>query len=54
MNHFAVDVLGNLSQMLKDSTQDPKMIAILEDAGRQITKHLNEQDKLEKEKEAKK
>lgn len=54
MNHFAVDVLGNLSQMLKDSTQDPKMIAILENAGRQITKHLNEQDKLEKEKEAKK
>ena len=42
MNHFAVDMIGNLVQMLRDSTQDEKMINILEDAGRQITKHLNE------------
>lgn len=47
MNHFAVDMIGNLVQMLRDSTQDEKMIGILEDAGRQITKHLNEQAKEE-------
>lgn len=47
MNHFAVDMIGNLVQMLRDSTQDEKMINILEDAGRQITKHLNEQAKQE-------
>ncbi|WP_367915499.1 gliding motility protein GldC [Leadbetterella sp. DM7] len=47
MNHFAVDMIGNLVQMLRDSTQDEKMIGILEDAGRQMTKHLNEQAKQE-------
>lgn len=47
MNHFAVDMIGNLVQMLRDSTQDEKMIGILEDAGRQITKHLNELAKQE-------
>jgi len=47
MNHFAIDVVGNLSQMMKDSTNDPKLIQILEDAGKQMTKHLNEQAKLE-------
>lgn len=45
MNHFVIDIVGNLSQMLKDSTQDPKMIAILEEAGKQMTQHLNEQAK---------
>lgn len=47
MNHFAVDMIGNLVQMIRDSTQDEKVIAILEDAGRQMTKHLNEQAKQE-------
>ena len=47
MNHFAVDMIGNLVQMLRDSTQDEKMIGILEDAGRRITQHLNEQAKQE-------
>ncbi len=47
MNHFAIDVVGNLSQMMKDSTNDPKLIQILEEAGKQMTKHLNEQAKLE-------
>jgi gliding motility-associated protein GldC len=45
MSHFAIDIVGNLSQMLKDSTQDPKMIAILEDACNQMTNHLKEQEK---------
>ncbi len=47
MNHFAVDMIGNLVQMLRDSTQDEKMIGILEDAGRRITQHLNEQAQQE-------
>lgn len=47
MNHFAVDMIGNLVQMIRDSTQDEKMIGILEDAGRQMTKHLNELAKQE-------
>lgn len=45
MNHFAIDIVGNLSQMLKDSTQDPKMISILEEAGKKMTQHLNEMAK---------
>ncbi len=47
MNHFAVDMIGNLVQMIGDSTQDQKMIGILEDAGRQMTQHLNELAKQE-------
>jgi gliding motility-associated protein GldC len=47
MNHFAVDMIGNLVQMINDSTQDPKMVAILENAGREMTKHLNELAKEE-------
>ncbi|MCD8538595.1 MAG: gliding motility protein GldC [Leadbetterella sp.] len=47
MNHFAVDMIGNLVQMIGDSTQDQKMIDILEDAGRQMTQHLNELAKQE-------
>lgn len=47
MNHFAVDMIGNLVQMIRDSTQDEKVIGILEDAGRKVTKHLNEQAKEE-------
>lgn len=45
MNHFAIDVVGNLSQMMKDSTNDPKLIEILEDAGKKMTIHLNEEAK---------
>jgi hypothetical protein len=45
MNHFAIDIVGNLSQMLKDSTQDAKMISILEEAGKKMTQHLNEMAK---------
>lgn len=45
MNHFTVDVIGNLSQMIKDSTADQKIIEILEQAGRSIAKHLEEQAK---------
>jgi len=52
MNHFAVDMIGNLVQMIKDSTQDGKVIQILEDAGRQVTKHLNEQAKQEQQNDA--
>lgn len=47
MNHFAVDMIGNLVQMIRDSTQDPKMVSILENAGRDMTKHLNELAKEE-------
>ena len=47
MNHFAIDMIGNLVQMLRDSTQDDKMIEILEDAGRKMTRHLNELAKEE-------
>jgi gliding motility-associated protein GldC len=47
MNHFAVDMIGNLVQMIRDSTQDPKMVSILENAGREMTKHLNELAKEE-------
>ena len=45
MNHFAVDIIGNLSQMIKDSTGDPKIIELLEQTGRSITKHLEEEAK---------
>lgn len=45
MNHFAVDIIGNLSQMIKDSTGDPKIIELLEQTGRAITKHLEEEAK---------
>jgi gliding motility-associated protein GldC len=47
MNHFTVDLIGNLAQMIKDSTNDPKVISILHEAGKQITNHLDEQAKLE-------
>ncbi len=36
---------GYASQMLKDSTQDAKMISILEEAGKKMTQHLNEMAK---------
>ncbi|MCU0325654.1 MAG: gliding motility protein GldC [Spirosomaceae bacterium] len=45
MKHFAVDIIGNLSQMIKDATGDPKIILILEEAGKKITKHIEEEVK---------
>ncbi|MCR9064950.1 MAG: gliding motility protein GldC [Cytophagales bacterium] len=45
MNHFVVDLIGNLSQMVKDSTQDPVIIESLHNAGQTIAKHLEEQAK---------
>ncbi|MGL4632014.1 MAG: gliding motility protein GldC [Leadbetterella sp.] len=47
MNHFAVDVVGNIAQMIKDSTNDQVIVEILENAGKQMTKHLNELAKKE-------
>lgn len=47
MNHFTVDLIGNLAQMIKDSTNDPKVIEVLHSAGKEITKHLEEQAKKE-------
>lgn len=45
MNHFCVDAIGNLAQMIKDSTNDEKLVQILEEAGKKMTTHLNEQAK---------
>ncbi len=45
MKHFAVDIIGNLRQMIADSTGDEKIILYLEEAGRKITKHLEEESK---------
>jgi gliding motility-associated protein GldC len=50
MEHFSVDIVGNVSQMIKDSTNDPKLIEILEDAARRMTIHLKQ--KAEKEAKA--
>jgi gliding motility-associated protein GldC len=47
MNHFSVDIVGNVAQMIKDSTNDQVMIEILENAGKQMAKHLKEQAKRE-------
>ncbi|MFT5885049.1 MAG: gliding motility-associated protein GldC [Arcticibacterium sp.] len=52
MNHFTVDLVGNLAQMIKDSTNDPKVLEILHDAGMKLTKHLEEQAKLEQNQQA--
>lgn len=42
MNHFTVDIIGNLAQMIKDSTHDEKIISILDGAAKQIIEHLKE------------
>ncbi|UBM59119.1 gliding motility protein GldC [Marinilongibacter aquaticus] len=47
MNHFVVDLVGNLAQMITDSTQDEVVISALHEAGQKIAKHLNEQAKKE-------
>ena len=45
MNHFVVDLIGNLAQMVSDSTQDSFIINTLHEAGKKITKHLEEEAK---------
>jgi gliding motility-associated protein GldC len=45
MNHFVVDLIGNLAQMVSDSTQDPVIIETLQSAGQKIAKHLEEEAK---------
>ena len=45
MNHFVVDLVGNLAQMIKDSTQDGVIINALNEAGQKIAKHLEEEAK---------
>ncbi len=47
MNHFVVDLVGNIAQMVADSTNDLKIINYLHEAGKNIAKHLEEQAKLE-------
>jgi gliding motility-associated protein GldC len=47
MNHFSVDIVGNVAQMIKDSTNDQVLIEILESAGKQMTVYLKEQEKKE-------
>lgn len=45
MNHFVVDLIGNLAQMVTDSTQDAVIIDTLQQAGQKIAKHLEEEAK---------
>jgi gliding motility-associated protein GldC len=48
MKHFAVDVVGNVAQMISDATSDSKIVAILEKACIDITKRIEEEEKQEK------
>ncbi len=45
MNHFVVDLIGNLAQMVMDSTQDDMIVKTLQEAGQKITRHLEEEAK---------
>lgn len=45
MKHFAVDIVGNVAQLVADSTQDKKMIEILESTCRSLKRHLDEEAK---------
>jgi gliding motility-associated protein GldC len=45
MNHFVVDMIGNIAQMVSDSTQDKIIIDTLNQAGQKIAKHLEEEAK---------
>lgn len=45
MNHFAVDVIGNLAQMMTDATGNADVINLLNATGKQMTKILDEADK---------
>lgn len=45
MNHFAVDIIGNLAQMIADSTNNQTMLEILNNAARDIHKLLEAEAK---------
>lgn len=47
MNHFAVDIIGNLAQMMADSTNHQTIIEILDNAARDINKILEAEAKSE-------
>lgn len=48
MNHFSVDVVGNLAQMMKDANGNEDVINLLNATGKQMTKILDEADKAAK------
>lgn len=48
MNHFSVDVVGNLAQMMKDANGNEDVINLLNATGKQMTKILDEADKATK------
>ena len=43
MNHFAVDVIGNLAQMMTNSTGNQKVIDLLNATGKRMTQILEEE-----------
>ena len=45
MKHFAVDIVGNVAQLVADATGDKKMIEILESTCRSLKRHLDEEAK---------
>ena len=45
MNHFAVDVVGNLAQMLTDSTGNQEVIKLLNSTGKKMTQIIEEENK---------
>lgn len=45
MNHFAVDVVGNLAQMMTDSTGNKRVIELLNATGKRMTQILEEEAK---------
>ncbi|PLK43643.1 MULTISPECIES: gliding motility protein GldC [Emticicia] len=47
MKHFAIDIVGNVAQMISDATGDKKMIEILESTCRSLKRHLDEELKNE-------
>jgi gliding motility-associated protein GldC len=48
MNHFSVDVVGNLAQMLGDATGNEDVIKLLNATGKQMTQILDKADKEKK------
>jgi gliding motility-associated protein GldC len=48
MNHFAVDVVGNLAQMLGDATGNEDVIKLLNATGKQMTQILDKADEEKK------
>ena len=45
MKHFAVDIVGNVAQLLADATGDKKLIEILESTCRSMKRHIDEEEK---------